>query len=303
MTRRTLITGATGFVGPRLVDALRAGGAEATALSRNAVRARQAVPGLREAWDWQGPRDTVPAEALESASAVVHLAGESVSGRWTAAKRHAIEESRVAGTRRLVEAIAAAEPRPSVLVSASAIGYYGDRGEEVLDEDAGSGDDFLAGVCVGWERQARAAEDLGVRVVRLRIGLVLGEGGGALAAMKPLFAAGLGGRLGSGRQWWPWIHVDDLVAMVQRAIADDAWSGAINAVAPEPIRQAGFAEALAAALRRPAFLPAPAFAIRTVLGGFAAELLSSRRVVPARARALGFEHAHADLGPALRDAL
>ena len=299
MLQRVLISGVTGFVGRPLAAALADEGLEIDGVSRSPTRARDAVPGLREVHT----PDELNGEVLSQVRAVVSLAGESVSGRWTRKKKRRIEESRVEGTRQIVDAIAAADTRPEVLVSASAMGFYGDRGEEELSEDASSGDDFLADVCVAWEREALRAEALGVRVVLLRIGLVLGEDGGALGAMLPLFKARLGGRMGSGRQWWSWIHIADLVRLIAMAIDDDSMSGAYNAVAPEAVRQAEFTRVLADVLGRPAFLPAPAFALRTMLGEFACELLSSRRVVPKRTRQAGFGFRHADLEGALRAAV
>jgi hypothetical protein len=303
MARRVLITGVTGFLGKRIAAARSEAGDRIVGLSRDAVGARQQVPVLLDAYDWRGVRDAPAGEAFEGTNAVVHLAGEPVAGRWTPTKRRIIEESRVLGTRRIVDAIEATTGRPAVLVCASAIGFYGDRGDEELDEDAGSGDDFLAGVCVGWEREAKRAEALGVRVVRVRIGLVMGKEGGALEAMLPLFRAGLGGRIGSGEQFWPWVHIDDVVRLFCAAIDDVGYDGAFNGVAPTPVRQAEFAKTLAKVLRRPAFLPAPALAIKTMLGGVAAELLASRRVVPKRTVEAGFEHRFTELEPALRDLL
>ena len=296
MTERVLVTGVTGFVGRALAAALGADGWEVHGVSRSPDGARAAVPALAGALapeDVTGPR-------LSDFTAVVHLAGEPVAGRWTRAKMRKIMDSRVEGTRAIVDAIRDADPRPEVLVSASAMGYYGPRGEDELTEDEPPGDDFLAYVCVAWEREAVKAKALGVRVVMPRIGLVLGPNGGALGAMLPLFKAGLGGKIGSGRQWWSWIDLDDLVRLVVKALKDDAMEGPYNAVAPEPIRQADFAKTLAKVLSRPAFLPAPAFALKAITGGFAAELLSSRRLYPTRARQAGFGFRHADLEAALR---
>lgn len=299
---RILITGVTGFVGAPLAARLTAAGHTLVGLSRNAMSARQKVPALDHAHDWDGARGEVPDEALEGVDAVVHLAGEPVAGRWTNEKKRKIESSRVEGTRRVVDAIERAEPRPRVLVCASAIGYYGDRGEDVLPESTEPADDFLAEVCKGWEAEAQRAEGLGLRVVRLRIGLVMGDGGGALHAMLPLFKAGLGGRLGDGQQWWPWIHVDDVVGLIGHALDTEAVEGAYNAVSPEPVRQEEFAKTLAKVLHRPAVLPAPAFAIKTVLGSFAAELLASRRVVPERTLETGYAYRYTSLERALTDA-
>lgn len=292
------VTGATGFIGRRLCAALREAGHAVVVVSRDAGRAATQVPGAARYVAWPGGDAPLGEGALAGVDAVVNLAGESVAGRWTAAKKEAIRQSRVAGTRAVVEAIAAAEPRPRVLVSASAIGIYGDRGDEVLTEDAAPGGDFLAQVCLAWEREAREAEALGVRVALPRIGLVMGPGGGALEAMLKPFKFGLGGRLGSGRQWWSWVHVDDAVGLLLHALTEPV-SGPLNVTAPAPARQGAFAKALGAVLRRPAVLPAPAFALKALLGEFATELLGSSRVLPAAATAQGYRFRHAELGEAL----
>jgi uncharacterized protein (TIGR01777 family) len=288
---KILVTGATGFVGRALCRAIVARGDRLVAVSRDVNRARRDVEGA------DAIVTTVDAAALEGVDAIVNLAGEPVSGRWTATKKASIRASRVDRTKAIVDAMRSRATRPHVLVSASAIGFYGDRGDEVLRESSAPGSDYLAEVCVAWEAAANAASSLDVRVVTPRIGLVMGDGG-ALAAMRPMFAMGLGGPLGSGRQWWPWIHLDDLVRMILFAIDRDV-RGPINACAPSPVRQAEHARALARAMRRPAFLPAPAFALRAATGEFSTELLASRRVVPDRATELGFAWKHADLDEAL----
>lgn len=298
---RILITGATGFVGRHLVRHLTGGGHVVTALSRRPDRAREAVPEIEQAWEWDA-RVAPPTEAFQGVEAIVHLAGESVAGRWTAHKREEIRRSRIEGTRLLVEGIAASASKPRILVSASAIGFYGDRGDDKLTEEAGAGDDFLARVCYAWEQEAQAAAALGVRVVRLRIGIVLGDGGAARPLLM-LGRLGLGGPLGSGRQWWSWIHVDDLVRLVEHVIdgQNEQLDGAVNAVASEAVRQREFAARLGRRLLRPAVLPAPAFALKVALGGFASELLSSRRVVPRRALESGFQFRYGKLDDALAE--
>ncbi len=299
MGRRVLITGATGFLGAQLGASMRERGDRVRVITREPERTKRAHAFVDEALGWDALRD---GSALEGVDAVVHLAGEPVAGLWTAKKRERIEKSRVEGTRALVEAMREATPR--VLVSASAVGYYGapDPSATVTEDDP-AGEGFLARVCAEWEREAARAEELGVRVVRLRIGLVMGRGGGALGSMLPAFKAGLGGKVGAGTQRWPWIHERDVLRLIERAIDDDSWSGAYNTVAPEPVEQARFAKTLASILRRPSFLPEPAFAVRAVLGDFADELLLSRRVVPARALAAGFRFDFPELEPALRDVL
>ncbi len=302
---RVLVTGVTGLVGTRVAASLLMNRCEVVALSRNPSRAQEKVAAISRAWQWtdEGP---IPPVALQGVDAVVHLAGESVAGgRWSDERKRAIERSRVDGTHRLVDAIAAQPEgqRPHVLVSASAIGYYGDTGERAAIESDPPGDDFLAKVCASWEREAMRAEELGVRVVRLRIGLVLAREGGALEKMLPLFRMGLGGKIGSGKQFWPWVHLDDVVGLVQFAIETSDLRGALNATSPGLVRQSEFAAALARVLYRPAFLPAPAFAIKTVLGEFATEVLSSHRVIPARTREVGYPFRFPELEPALRELL
>ncbi len=301
---RVAITGATGFIGRRLVDRLLADRHEVVALTRDPTRARATLPRAARAVRWDPRAGTVDATALRDLDAVVHLAGESVAGgRWTAARKAAIRDSRVLGTDALMRALteAPAGARPRALVAASAIGIYGDRGDVELDERAPPGGDFLAEVCSAWEAAARGAADLGVRVAIVRIGIVLGRDGGALGRMLPLFRLGLGGRLGSGRQWMSWIHVDDLVALFVCALANDAVTGVLNGVAPRPVTNAEFTRTLAAALARPAILPAPAFALRLALGEMATLLLASQRVVANAVRACGFRFEHAELTSALAD--
>jgi uncharacterized protein len=277
------VTGATGLIGTRLTAALRARGDEVTPVS------------LRD-----GPP---PPHGLTGHDAVVHLAGEPVAQRWTKAARERIRASREDGTHGLVAAIAAADPRPSVLVSASGVGYYGSRGDERLDEDAAPGDDFLAQVCVAWEREANAAREHDVRVVTVRTGVVLDRAGGALAKMLPPFRLGVGGPVAGGRQYLPWIHIDDLVGIYLAAIDEPAWTGPVNATAPEPVTNASFSKALGRALHRPAFAPVPALAIRALYGDMAEIVTEGQRAVPRRALELGYDFEHPDLVEALADAL
>ena len=293
-----LISGATGFVGRALCERLGAAGHEVRAFSRSPRRAARSLPAV-ELFAWDAENEEPPPESLDGVDAIVHLAGEPVFGRWTRAKRQAIVSSRVDSTQRLVSAIARREQKPAVLICASAIGYYGDRGEQELTESAAPGDDFLAETSVAWERTAREAEQHGVRVVSLRIGVVLAPDGGALEQMLPPAKLGLGGPLGSGKQWWSWISRDDLLALIEFLLDNDA-SGPVNAVAPHPVRQREFARALGRVLHRPGFLPAPAFALKLILGGFSTELLSSKRVLPAAAERLGFRFQDPDLEPCLR---
>lgn len=300
---RILITGATGFIGSRLCQMLASSGHEPIALSRRPSDAQSRLSALTDAYAWSPLDGPPPLEAFEDAGAVVHLAGESVSGRWTPEKKRAIRESRVRGTRHLVDALEQLDTKPSVLVSASAIGIYGDRGDEALTEDAELGSDFLAQVCVDWETEAQRAEELGIRVVNPRIGIVLGPGGGALGAMLLPFKLGVGGPMGSGGQWWAWVHRDDVVGIIQRAIDHDEIRGPVNATAPNPMRQRDFAKTLGRVLKRPSFVPAPAFALKLILGEFSHELLGSQRVLPDRAQQTGYQFLYSELEPALRTVL
>jgi hypothetical protein len=299
---RVLISGVTGFIGTPLAEVLDASGHEVWGLSRDPDAARKKVPQLADAFAWNPVAQQPAAAALAGVNAVVHLAGESVAGRWTERKQQRIQDSRIIGTRNLVKAFETPS-RPAVLVSSSAIGYYGERGDTELTEEHRPGNDFLANVCQKWEHEAERAENLGVRVVRVRTGIVLAPGGGALQAMLPPFKMGVGGPMGSGRQWWSWIHRHDLVAIMQRAVQDESMQGVYNGTAPTPMRQKEFGKVLGKVLRRPAFMPTPAFALKLLLGGFSTELLSSKRVLPERLEQAGFQFRHPDLEGALRAAL
>jgi uncharacterized protein (TIGR01777 family) len=302
--KRIGVTGATGFVGTALIQKLLGRGDEVVAFSRG-PQMPDSLRGARvEQIDVTSP-GALPAltAALEGLDAVVHLAGETVAGRWSQAKKQRIHDSRQLGTRAIVDAMRTCPRRPRVFVCASALGYYGSRGDEPLTEEAAPGDDFLARVCIDWEREAVRADELGIRTVCLRQGLVLGTGGGALAPMVPLFRAGIGGPLGSGAQWWPWIHVDDDVALMLFAIDREECRGALNAVSPDLTTNARFSQALGHALRRPSLAYAPSIALRAVLGQFSETLLSSQLMLPAKAQDLGFAWSHESLDRALLDIL
>jgi uncharacterized protein (TIGR01777 family) len=244
------------------------------------------------------PRDaTVPA-----CDVVVNLAGEPIAQRWTRAAKKRIYDSRVEGTRRLVHALSAQSQRPRVLVSASAVGFYGSRGDEILTEKSSPGSGFIAHVVLDWEESAQAAEALGIRVISLRFGMVLGRGG-ALAKLLPLFRLGIGGRLGSGRQWMSWIHIDDAVSLILFAMENAALRGALNATAPHPVTNDEFARRLAGALHRPAIFPAPAFALKLALGEMSEVLLDGQRVLPAAALATGFHFQYPELSAAFANIL
>jgi uncharacterized protein len=298
---RVLVTGATGFIGRALVPALRRDGHSVVAWVRSAERARHLVGAETELVPMTAG-DGALIETLGRVDAVVNLAGEPVVGRpWTAARRRTLWASRVDLTARLVGAMLAATPRPRVLVSASAVGYYGDRGAEPLSEDSAAGSGFLSDLSAAWEAAALPARERGVRVVLVRIGIVLGRGGGMLEPVLPVFRLGLGGPFGSGRQAFPWIHVHDLVGIISRALVDPACEGPINAAGPELAANRDFSRLLGAAVRRPAVLRVPSFALRLALGEAARVVTASQHVVPAKLEALKFAWMFPTLESALRD--
>jgi uncharacterized protein (TIGR01777 family) len=301
---RVAVTGATGLIGPRLVRSLQERGDNVTVLSRSPERAKATLPGA-ETVRWDPMSEPAPAEALQGRDAVVHLAGENIAQRWTKSAKRAIRESRAIGTRELVLGLASLPEgeRPGVLVSSSGVGYYGAHGDEPIDEEAPAGSDFLARVCVAWEEEARAAERLGVRVLRLRTGVVLDPGGGALAKMLPPFKLGVGGPVAGGLQYISWIHGDDLVGMAIAAIDGAQWRGAVNATAPEPQRNRDFSKALGKALRRPSLLPVPGAALGLLYGEMAEIVTQGVRALPARALMNGYEYRYPQLDGALRAAL
>ncbi len=304
---RLTVSGATGLIGSALMVALGERGSELTALSRDPGSATEPLRGrgcdAAETVAWNPLAEACPAAALSGRDAVVHLAGESVAQRWSETAKRAIRDSRVIGTRNLVAGLREADPRPRALISGSAVGYYGPRGEEPLDEDAPPGEDFLAGVCVAWEREAEAARELGVRVVRVRTGIVLDRHGGALASMLTPFRLGLGGPIASGRQYISWIHLADEVGILLAALGDERFDGAVNATAPQPVHNRDFARALGRALRRPAFMPLPGFVLHARYGEMAGVLTSGARAVPAKALVNGYEFRHPHLPEALGAAL
>jgi uncharacterized protein len=292
------VTGAGGLVGSALVSSLRASGHRVIPLVRRAPRAGEDALG----WDPSSGSITPAAPALD---AVIHLAGESIMGlRWTAAKKQHIRESRTTATRLLVQTLVRLPKPPAVLISASAIGYYGTRGDEVLTEDSRPGTGFLADVAREWEAATAAAIAHGVRVVNPRIGVVLSTRGGALAKMLTPFRLGVGGVVGGGTQWMSWIALEDVIGAIQHALATEALRGPVNAVAPGPVTNADFTRTLGRVLGRPALVPLPAFAARLAMGEMAdALLLASQRVVPARLQASGYAFRHPSLEDALRSEL
>ena len=292
--RRIIVTGGTGLIGRRVVDALRARGDEVTVLSRGASGAER----------WAEPTSAPPPrEALAGRDGVVHLAGENVGQRWTARARRAIRESRELGTRNLVEGLAAldAGERPAALVSMSAIGWYGARGDERVDESEPAGGDFLAGVVRAWEEEARRAETLGMRVAVARTGVVLASGGGALDKMLPPFKLGVGGPVAGGRQYVPWVHVDDVVGALLFLL--DGGSGTYNVTAPDPVTNRELSKALGRALRRPAIAPVPGLAVRLLYGEMAWIVTTGVRAVPRRLLEEGYSFRRPDLDDALRAAV
>lgn len=295
---RTLVTGATGLIGRRLVGRLE----DNVVLSRNPATAQGL--GAKAVFAWSPEAEPPPAEALRDVSVVFNLAGEPVAdGRWTAERKRRIRDSRVMGTRNLVAGLAASSDRPKVLVSASAVGYYGDSGDDPVDERSAAGHDFLAEVCVAWEQEALAAERLGIRVVCVRTGFVLAPGGGALAKMLPPFRMGMGARVGSGEQWTPWIHIDDVVGILLHASQDARVRGPINAVAPTPATNAELTRELGQGLHRPALLSVPKAALRLMFGEMSQVLMASQHVLPCVAERTGYVFKYPELDSALKAVL
>jgi uncharacterized protein (TIGR01777 family) len=294
------ITGASGMIGRRLLKHLMNAGHTMTVLSRHAGTN---MPAGVKVQAWDAAKSAAPEESLRDADAVIHLAGEPVAQRWSEDAKRRIRESRVTGTRNLVAAMAKLAKKPAALVSSSAIGYYGSRGDQVLDEGAAPAQGFLADLCVEWEKEAKAAEALGVRVVCVRTGVVLDARGGALKKMLPPFKMGVGGKLGDGQHWMSWIHVEDLVSMFRFAMETATVGGPINGVSPNPVRNTDFTRQLAAAAHRPAIFPVPAFALRLLFGDMSTMLLDSQRVVPKAAESAGFRFRFPELAGALADAL
>lgn len=302
---RIVITGATGTIGRALVQALRERGDQVVALSRNRNSAEEALGGGVEVHLWPDPTGSPPpSEALARASAVVNLLGEPIAQRWSSPAKQAIRRSRVDGTRMLIDALRdlPAEQRPAVVVSQSAMGYYGPSDDRELDEEAPPGSDFLAGIVTEWEREARAADSF-TRVVITRTGIVLAPSGGALAKMLPFFRLGIGGPVAGGRQYVPWVHLADSVRAILFCIGEQMVTGAVNVTAPSPVTNTEFSHALGRALHRPAILPVPGFALRILYGEMAEIVTTGQRAVPRRLLELGFEYSHPRLDEALADVL
>ena len=304
---KVLVVGASGFIGSHLVRALTARGDEVVATSRNPTKLNGSVPAVH----WDPNAGPLPAEALQGVDAVVNLAGEPVapklvgllalSGRWNKTKKKKIRDSRVNATRNVVAAIAAAEQKPRVLVSASAIGYYGDGQHKVLHENTSRGRDFLADVCLAWEGEARKVRDHGVRLAIVRIGVVLGRDGGAYPIMSRPFRMFAGGPIGMGRRWFSWIHIDDMVGVLMHMIDHEEADGIFNGTAPNPVTSAEFSQTLASILKRPNLFFVPPPALYLTLGGFATVICASQRVLPNRTIGTGYNFKYPTVRPALED--
>ena len=300
---RVLVTGASGLIGSTVSDALLARGDEVVGLSRDPQRARGTNPTV--AWHrWEPAVERPPTEAFDGIDGVIHLVGESLNQRWTDDAKKRIVESRRNATHNLVQAIAALQQKPGVLVSQSAVGFYGDRGEAIVDESAPPGDDFAAQVVVDWERAAHEADDLPLRLVILRSAPVLDPRDGLLKELLTPFKLGVGGPIAGGRQYLPWIHIDDEVRLLLWALDDERVTGTVNATSPNPVTNRDFSKALGRVLNRPALMPVPGFAVSLLRGRELAKTITGgQRVVPRRAEDLGYRVQHAELEPALQDLL
>ena len=298
---KVLVTGATGFIGNQLLIQFKDKNVDLVVLTRNPKTAGVRLPVDSQILSWNLNSSDLSPEKMEGIDAVVHLAGAGVADkRWSDKRKREIRESRISSTRQLVDAFSKLETKPKVFVSASAIGIYGDRGDEILDENSDMGQDFLSHVCQDWEQEALKAESLGIRTVCLRTGIVLGNDGGALKRMLPPFRLGLGGPLGDGKQWMSWIHVRDLAKLAIHCIETQTVRGSVNAVSPNPETNSGFTKKLAKELGRPAFFPVPAFGLKLALGELSSLLLGSQRVSSKKAVDSGFKFMYPNLETALK---
>lgn len=294
-----LVTGGTGFIGSRVCDALHQKGDAVYVLSRNPARAENKLSASKAIYSWNPETEKLPTEATSNINAVIHLAGETIAGRWNAEKKRKIRDSRILSTQNLVASLADTDAKPDALICASAIGYYGGNGNESLTEASPAGADYLAEVCEEWETEAQKASELGIRVVMVRIGLVLGLGGGLLQQVLPPFKMGVGGKLGNGKQWMSWIHIDDVVGIVLHALESSQIHGALNATAPTPVRNTEFTKTLGGVLRRPTLFPVPVFGLKLMMGEFADFIVLSQNVIPERTEASGYEFYYRTLESAL----
>src|SRR5579863_5915321 len=296
MNSRILVSGVSGPIGAALLPSLRASGWSVVRLVRGPATDNDQI-----SWN---PALQLPPKAVSGFNAVIHLAGESIFGRWTDAKKARIHNSRIAGTFNLAQALARAEERPSVFISGSAIGYYGNRGDELLHEESAPGNGFLSKVCQEWEEATTPAVQADIRTAHVRTGIVLSPKGGALGAMLPPFKMGLGGRVGDGRQWMSWINVQDMVGAIHHILKNDLLQGPVNMVAPKPVTNAEFTRTLASVLSRPAIFPTPAFAVKTIFGEMGEELLlSSQKVEPGKLISSGYPFRFRDLRTSLENLL
>lgn len=299
---KILITGATGLIGRAVCQLLVDEGRQAVVLSRRPP-AEIGLTGV-SAFRWEPETESAPAQAWEGVDAVIHLAGAPVAAaRWTDEQKRRIRDSRVKGTRNLVAGMRKTSNPPKILISGSAVGFYGDRGDDILNEGSDPGSGFLSEVCLEWEAEAARARELGVRVAFVRTGVALSPSGGALEKMLLPFKLGLGGRLGSGRQWFPWIHIDDIVGIFRHALMTAAVDGPINGASPGIVTNEEFTRELAATLNRPVFFPVPAFALRVLMGEMAEVIMASQRVVPRAALDTGYKFKHPNLRQALESLL
>ena len=301
---KVLVTGASGFVGRRVVSQLLQRKHQVVVLTRSVAKAAVACGAECKYVQWGDTHSPVPAQAFEGVDAVINLMGENIGEKkWDDTQKKKIYDSRITGTRMLIEGMSALPKKPSVLVNASAIGIYGARGEEALDENASTGEGFLASVCKDWEAEAVKARSLGMRVVLMRTGVVFGKNGGALKKMLPVFKLGLGGKLGSGKQYMSWIHVDDLASMYVQAVEDNTMNGQYNAVSPYPITNAEFTKTLGKTLGRPTLFPAPAFVIQKALGEMSTIVLEGQKVLPSKFKEKKFQFRSASLEKTLKESI
>lgn len=299
---RLVIAGGTGFIGSALCEKLMEQGHSLVLLSRSPSSG--ATPPNQRRITWNPPAGGAWEQTIDGADGVINLAGEPIAAkRWTEAQKEKIRSSRIDTTRALVAAVAKAKQKPKFLINGSAVGYYGPRGDETITEESGPGDDFLARTCVEWEEEAKRAESYGLRVVRLRTGIVLGKNGGALAKMVPPFKFFVGGPLGTGKQWLSWIHIEDEIGLILFVMNHSTASGPFNATAPNPVTMREFCKTLGQALHRPSWAPVPGFALRLLLGEMADMLLTGQRVLPAKTQKLGYTFQHPDLRQALQACL
>ena len=301
--KKVLVTGGTGFIGRKVCDTLYNKDYDVNVVSRNPEKAKSKLGPVEKIYAWNPETEDLPTESISDVKAVIHLAGETIAGRWNTEKKRRIRDSRVISTRNLVASCADAESKPNVLICASAIGFYGDSGDNSFTEETPPGTDFLAKVSQEWETEAHKASELGIRVVTVRIGLVLGLGGGMLQQVLTPFRIGIGGKLGSGQQWMSWIHVDDVVGIIVHAMENDSINGALNATAPKPVRNIVFTKALGSVLGKPTILPVPYFGLKLMMGEFADFVLLSQNVLPEKTETSGYEFQFPTIDSALSNLL